>query len=401
MTSLHAGADVVIAHVVPAGVHPYSGVLTALSHLAIAQTRRGHEVELWLLGPPRAGAENVFAAVADVGVGQVLFPLGRVPGRLSADVARRVTTRRVDVVHLHGVFSPRNNEVAWRLRVPYVVSPHGGYTAEALEHHAFRKRMFAWAFERRLLRGARVICALTRAEMQDIRRFGVDNAVAVIPNGVVVPPSGSVDRESLRATLGLGPETRVAIYVGRFDVHAKRLDDVVQAIAATPAWHLHLVGGDFHGGARRLDQLVRALRLEDRVQIKPPRRGDALRDALACADLFVLMSRSEGMPMALLEAASLGIPSLVSPEVERSTGVSGTGAAWVTAVDQLSVTLQQVASARRDEWTSRSDAALRYARRHNWSRIVAEYDAVYAAARSLASSNDDALPASRGMARPA
>lgn len=38
-----------IAQVAPAGVHPCSGVLTALVHLAAALARRGHRVEVWQL----------------------------------------------------------------------------------------------------------------------------------------------------------------------------------------------------------------------------------------------------------------------------------------------------------------------------------------------------------------
>ena len=40
-----------VAQVVPFGVHPYSGVLTAVVNLSIALTRRGNRVELWQLNP--------------------------------------------------------------------------------------------------------------------------------------------------------------------------------------------------------------------------------------------------------------------------------------------------------------------------------------------------------------
>jgi glycosyltransferase involved in cell wall biosynthesis len=308
----------------------------------------------------------------------VAYATSRIPGRLSRPAIREMVARRVDIVHLHGVFSPQNNELARHLRVPYVVSPHGGYAAEALAYHAVRKRVFASLFERPMLHRAQVVCALTPAEAEELRRFGVTGPVAVLPNGVTTPPAASVDRDSLRTALGIQPDTRVAIYAGRLDVRAKRLDDVVRAIGATSDWNAHLIGGDFRNGVRHLEELVRAMGVQDRVRIMGPKRGQALRDELACADVFVLMSRSEGMPMALLEAATLGIPAVVSPEVERSTGVAAYGAAWLTHPDELGATLRRLARAERSEWAARSSEAIRYARGHDWPSIAAEYETVYA-----------------------
>lgn len=395
-----AGADLVIAHVVPAGVHPCSGLLVALSQLAIAQAQRGHKVEVWLLGPVKPGAnEQLYSELRAAGIEPVAFSLSRAPGRLSAEAARRVAARRVEIVHLHGVFSPHNNDVARRLRVPYVVSPHGGYAPEALEYHALRKRVFAWVLERPMLRRARVVCALTTAEASEVRRFGVTGPVAVVPNGVP-DPAGRLDRGTARAMLGVPPEARVAVYVGRLDVRAKRLEVVVRGIAATSDWHLHIVGGDFRNGARDLAALVREARLGHRVRITGPRRGRALRAELACADLFVLLSRSEGMPMALLEAASLGIPSLVSPEVDRATGVAAAGGAWVTDVTRIDATLARLARVEPREWASRSRAASQYARDHDWSSIAAAYDRVYAGALGTKQRTSDPLTTGAEIAVP-
>ena len=56
----------------------------------------------------------------------------------------------------------------------------------------------------------------------------------------------------------------------------------------------------------------------ERVHLVGERHGRRLQESVCAADLFALMSRWEGLPMALLEALSLATPAVVSPAVERA-----------------------------------------------------------------------------------
>jgi teichuronic acid biosynthesis glycosyltransferase TuaC len=123
--------------------------------------------------------------------------------------------------------------------------------------------------------------------------------------------------------------------------------------------------------------LIGRLGVGDRVRLTGPRRDDALHAALASADLFVLLSRSEGLPMALLEAAAHGVPALVSQEVERSTAVAAAAAGWCTRMSDVTTTLRAIAELPASELDARRSAAAAFAGRHDWSQVAAEYDAVY------------------------
>jgi len=364
-----------VAHLVPPGLHPYSGVLTSVVHLGIAQARRGQGVEFWHFGRwPLEGTE-LDGQITGSGVERIaVAPKSLV--WLRPATARVIAMRPVDVVHLHGVFNPFNNQVAHRLPFPYVVSPHGGYAPEALAYHALRKRVFRRLFELRMLRRARVICALTASEAAEVRRFGVSGRVAVVPNGVSVPEVPCAG-QSVRDAMGWLPTDRIAMYVGRLDVRAKRLDHLVRAIAQVPGWRLAIVGGDFREGARTLLRLIEQLNVGDRVRLTGPKRNGALHTALSSADLFVLLSRSEGLPMALLEAAAHGVPSLVSPEVERSTGVGAANGGWCTEVNAVTAALRRIAGLEQSEFDERRRGAAAFARRHDWSVIATEYEAIY------------------------
>ena len=367
-----------IAHLVPPGIHPYSGVLISLVQLATVQARRGHAIELWHFGPWPLNGTELDAELTSAGVERIAVS-SRSQLWLRPATARLMAARPVDLVHLHGVFHPFNTQAAQTLPFPYVVSPHGGYAPEALAYHRLRKRVFRRLFELRMLHRARSICALTPAEAGELREFGVRRRVAILPNGVAVPevPRGA---PTIREEMGWPLTDRVAVYVGRLDVRAKRLDRLVRAIAQVPGWRLAIVGGDFRHGARTLGRLIERLNVGGRVRLTGPKRGEALHSALCSADLFVLLSQSEGLPMALLEAAAHGVPSLVSPEVDRSTGVAAAGAGWRTTVDSVEVALRTFAELQPHERDACRRAAAAYARRHDWSEIAADYEAVYSSA---------------------
>jgi len=77
--------------------------------------------------------------------------------------------------------------------------------------------------------------------------------------------------------------------------------------------------------APRLRQLAATLGLEDSVQFLGERED--VGEWLCRADVFVLSSRSEGLPVSLLEAMAAGLPLIVSdvggmPEVARMTGAA-------------------------------------------------------------------------------
>lgn len=126
--------------------------------------------------------------------------------------------------------------------------------------------------------------------------------LVVVPNGVDTtvfkPP---LDRAALRHRMGLGGE-RVVLFLGRLEA-VKGIDVLLAAWKQLSIEATLVVAGE--GSLRHL--------LE-----RPPRgvrylgpRADAA-ELLGCADLLVLPSRSEGLPMVVLEAMACGLPVLAS-----------------------------------------------------------------------------------------
>jgi glycosyltransferase involved in cell wall biosynthesis len=99
-----------------------------------------------------------------------------------------------------------------------------------------------------------------------------------------------------------------------------------------PGFHLAVVGD---GEEReRLEGLVDALDIEKFVTFTGSLYGEQLRDRLRSSDIFVLSSLSEGLPVSMLEAMSVGLTVVVPeitgiPEVIISHG-SGAGENGIT-----------------------------------------------------------------------
>lgn len=246
-----------------------------------------------------------------------------------------------DLIHCHGLWrypSLVSEQVSRRHRRPRVVSAHGMLNAEPLAVGAWRKRIAVLAYEGRHVRGASLLHALTGDEARSIRRFGYHGPIAVLPNGVAL---GDADG----STPGLPPwsdrlpaTTRVLLFLGRKDP-IKNLPTLLAAWKRLAAhgslpedWALVIAGWGDPDHAAELEQRIAVERLP-RVILLGPLYGEDKRRALGAASAFVLVSKSEAMPMAALEAAAWRLPLLLTPEC-RLPQASASGAAITVTGDE-------------------------------------------------------------------
>ena len=139
------------------------------------------------------------------------------------------------------------------------------------------------------------------------RRYRVP--VDTIPNGID-PPAVVRSADILRA-FGLAPNL-YAVTVARIDEQKRQLD-LIAAYARLdqPEWKLALVGGaDYSGTYARA--VAEAARQTPGVVMLGHQTGAALAALYSNAGVFVLPSSHEGQPIAVLEAASFGLPAILS-----------------------------------------------------------------------------------------
>ena len=126
--------------------------------------------------------------------------------------------------------------------------------------------------------------------------------VEVIHNAVDLSRFSAAPDRGLRRTLTGDDRTPLVLTAARLH-EQKGIDVLIQAVPSIPAAHF-VIAGD--GPDRRsLEKLARDLGVEERVTFLGARSDIP---ALLCAsDLFVLPSRYEGFPLALLEAMAAGV----------------------------------------------------------------------------------------------
>jgi glycosyltransferase involved in cell wall biosynthesis len=223
----------------------------------------------------------------------------------------------IDIVHSHeftmGVYG---SAAARFVGIPHVLTMHGGLTVTK----ALRRRIaLRWA-----IRHSGQAVAVSRATQEDFAKdLGIKaSAFTVVHNGV---PAGSGNARRVRREFGCTENDTVILAVGNLERnknHRMLLEALVrlQLDGLTVPWRLIIAagrGGDEH---QYLLEFMRAERLEDRVHIVMGR--DDIADLQALADVFVMPSLWEGLPMALLEAmvagkaiiasATAGIPEAIT-----------------------------------------------------------------------------------------
>ena len=300
-------ADIVHLSLGKANPDRQNGINHVIHQLASAQVAMGLSVEYWGItpAPDEPTPERPY--------GMRLFQARWSRFRLAPDLIEALDALDTTVVvHLHGAFLPELRAVARRLArrgIPYVVTPHGALLKHALEKRRRTKALWIWLWEKRMLRGARAVQALSGRELVDMEDLCGMERLRAIPNGQAsLPP--------VQPT-ALEPDIKRPIfsYCGRLSVHTKGLDALLAGfaryIAARGKGTLWIVGD---GSDRQmLESQAEDLGISRRVTFFGALFGEEKLSRLAHSDAFVHPSRHEGMPTAVLEAGALGLPLLVSP----------------------------------------------------------------------------------------
>lgn len=309
-------------HVI-ASVDPvYGGPSVSVPALCAAIANAGAEVSLHTVSRRRGVKEGSFRTIEHMQAWPQA-PLTQAL-RWSPELSRALddAAQTADVVHNHGLWLLPNYYAARSAMgagTPLVVSPRGMLAPAALRFSPMRKRLFWAAFQRRALADAACLHATSEQELRELRDLGFRNPIAVIPNGVALPPIQ--DRSP--------NESFSVLYLGR--LHPKKgLDRLFEAWARVepvrPRWRLLVVGQDEGGHAAELRSLADRLRLQ-RVSVLPPVYG-AERDAIyARSDLFVLPTLNENFGMTVAEALAAGTP-VVTTKGAPWSALEANGCGW-------------------------------------------------------------------------
>ena len=230
------------------------------------------------------------------------------------------------IFHLHGLWrSPTAYLSKNNINSPFIISPHGMLSKWALERSSLKKKLALALWEKKSIKKAICLHALSNSELKQIKNIDESLPVALIPNCIENNFSefASLKKAQIRemcgfSKLGISPNDKILLYVGRFhegknlDLLIKIWSQIIKDVKKN-SWKLIIIGDGLMKG--ELESL-NSIYSESKKYwfLLPPRFNKEKFLSFYASDAFILCSDSEALPMSPLEAMSTGLFCLLSKE---------------------------------------------------------------------------------------
>jgi glycosyltransferase involved in cell wall biosynthesis len=221
----------------------------------------------------------------------------------------------IELVHCHGTRAMSNVfKPARSLKIPIIYSIHGWSFHD--DQNSLVKRIKIW-IEQFLTSRANVNISVSESNMQSGKKLMPFLKAIVINNGIdQFKFNPGQQFKNIRQEIKVDVSAILLIFIARFTAHKQPLSLIKAfsgAIKHKPALHLLMVGeGDQTNKAL---QMVKEMGIENNIHFLPFRQD--VPDLLAAADIFILPSLWEGLPIGLIEAMSMG-KAVIATNVDGS-----------------------------------------------------------------------------------
>ena len=243
-----------------------------------------------------------------------------------------------DLVVFHGGYEIRYYIYASYLRknnIPYIVVPHGGTSKYNLHKKRIPKTIINFLFTRYFLIRSAGIVFLNKNEKNNSIFCKIVKKYAIVPNGINIP------KQDFNYKLAL--DKIVFIFLSRIDIKYKGLDILLEAVEKLqenfPEMNFEF---RFYGG-RYDPKIVNEFKnmidsSNGPVSYYGEVRNEKKEEAYRQANIYVLPSLSEGMPITVLEALSYGCPCVVTPQTNMADIIRDYNAGWIAEPNVESIT---------------------------------------------------------------
>jgi glycosyltransferase involved in cell wall biosynthesis len=291
-----------VLHVTPRFSPSVGGVETHVRE--VCSRLPAHGIEPAVLTVDETGALPTRDVVDGVTVRRTrAFPRGR-DWLFAPALGRSIRSEAADVVHVqsyHTLVAPAAMAAAARARIPYVVTFHGGGSSSRVRTRLRGVQLRALG---PLLRRANTLVAIADFEIREYSPLvGVPPSRWVkVPNGADLPARVTEVTSPGRLIMSVG---RLEPYKG----HRRVIAALPHVIEREPQARLWIAGSG--PDEQPLRRFARELGVAEHVEIGGADRS-TMAGRLKGADVMVLLSDFESHPLAVLEAASLGVPAVVA-----------------------------------------------------------------------------------------
>lgn len=248
------------------------------------------------------------------------IPFRKLSLRAVLSLASHIKKNNICIIHTHGKGAGVYGRLLTLITgIPHLHTPHGIHTEN------YGKFMRAMYFSYEKLSGFlnKTIIFVSASEQETASKIGLWKNVPrkIVHNGVRIinTPQDSEKNMTLRDSLDTGHDAFVVVGLSRFDIAKNMMEaaNVASQLIANPKVIFWFLGDGDDRPA------VEAFCKEHKItNVRFPGFVNEPIKYLSAADAYLSTSRWEGLPLAVLEAMSLGLPVIASNVVGNKDAVS-------------------------------------------------------------------------------
>lgn len=274
-----------------------------------------------------------------------------------------------DIVIFHSFYDfihPRFAKILLQKNIPYLITFHGGASKDNYKRKHFVKWLVNNLIFKKYIKKAASVIYLNEGEKQNSIFLSLTkNKSLILPNGIVFPENKHVFNTHSRIIIS---------FISRLDYQGKGLDVLLLAIdSIAEKLRAQNVQFRFYGYHYNDGTVEKIQNLSPLCEYYGFVQGNEKNRAYLDTDILILPSRSEGMPMCILEALSYGIPSIVTPQTNVADIISANNCGWVTDlnVDKLAKTILVAIDDIKSHSTEIRNNCVSISHKYGWDSIAA------------------------------
>ena len=344
-----------ILHIANPGISGINGVTNAVMELANSQVKFGCNVMVGLI------AENDCIKGGNV----VEMPTIK-------DVERLLNTFKPDIVVFHSLYNIKyiTYSALFRIKkIPYIIVFHGGSSVNNYQKNKLKKFVANLLLFNRFVRKANRVIYLNKGELDNSIFAKVNKSYSIIPNGIT-----KIAPEKKTA-----PKVVNISFISRMEIYGKGLDVLKESIESlyNNGWQ-DKIKFEFYGFSYDESHKIYD-GFESFAQYNGVVYGEDKAKAFNNANIIILPSRSEGMPLTILEAFAYGCPCIVTPQTNMADIIVDNNVGWVTALDKEALTecIKQAYYDYLKDYQGYYERSVALSRRFTWDNIAQHSIEVY------------------------
>lgn len=251
------------------------------------------------------------------------------------------------------------------MSIPYILVFHGGASRDNARKGWLKKKianilLFDWFIHK-----AKAVVYLSENEYNKSIFKKINRAYTILPNGVNVPEDISNHVVSGKMNI---------TFLSRIDYYGKGIDILLEAVKKlqSEGWE-DKIEFNFYGN-KYDDAYKLLLRYGDFVKYHGFVSGKEKAEVLKKASINILPSRSEGMPMTILEALSYGCPCMVTPMTNMAEMIMENHCGWVIelTVDSIVETIKKAYKELSENPNKYFEDCRNTAKKYSWDNVAKE-----------------------------